>query len=48
MPDTANIPKIQADGFVSKSVDPKKTRLEMGPPRAEIMGWRNSAASSAH
>ncbi len=44
MPDTANIPKIQADGFVSKSVDPKKVRLEMGPPRADIVSpWQNTA-----
>ncbi len=43
MPDTANIPKIQVDGFVSKSVEPKLMRLEMGPPRAEIVSpWKNT------
>ncbi len=45
MPDTANIPKIQMDGFISKNVEPKRIRLEMSPLRAEIVepGWSNSA-----
>ncbi len=46
MPDQANIPKIQMDGFVSKSVEPKNIRPTMSPPRAQIVapGWSNSPA----